>query len=58
MRYKNEGPITLYAVVNTDTGKVIVSFTTMREARQQVTHLNKNLPDKHVMLTYDQRGTR
>lgn len=57
MRFKNDGPVTLYILVDTTTGEVIGTYTNLRVARSSRKRFY-NLLSSCVIFTYDQRGTR
>lgn len=59
MRYKNNGPVALYVVMDTELGNVVSTHTNLRAARSLAENGNQAKGvGRYVVLTYDQRGTR
>ena len=63
MRFKNDGPVRLYVVVDTWTGEVVDTFTNQQHARNYVrangvAAVGDERTGTLKLLTYDQRGTR
>ena len=56
MRYKNDAPITLYVVVDTEWGDGVVTRTNLQAARSQAQAWTRETGRVHVVRKYDQRG--
>lgn len=52
MKYKNNGPVTLYVVIDSEWGSVQKTYTNKQAALQHVKEAARPL----ILLTYDQRG--
>lgn len=58
MRYKNNGPVTLYVVVDVDYGDVEDTYTNKARAHGHARVAADETGRKFCVLTYDQRGTK
>lgn len=56
MKYKNGGPVTLYAAVFVPYGDIDFVNTNKKAVRQFISQTTS--PKDFVIVTYDQRGTR
>ena len=64
MKFRNNGPVTYYIVLDTKYGNLAASFTNLSVARSHARSLNNaaqmeaDVANRYTVLTYDQRGTR
>ena len=54
MRFKNDGPLTLYVVMSVEYGRVVATFTNKKSARDWMRKMGFTASEARL-LSYDQR---